>query len=884
MAATGDASIAALLERVAFERANEAFVIEPESGREVTFAEARNGAAAIAALLRRRGLAKGERVGLAMDNGAAAVAAHLGAMCGGFVPVPLDGNAGALHLDHILRQTGARLILAHGKRGASLEPAAARAGVECISVTAGEPLEESTFAGVAPAPNDDALLMYTSGSTGHPKGVVVSHAGLIARAAERARAHALRPDDRLLSVLPLHHMNAHNMMLGVLFSGGSLVMPAQFKVAAYWEWAMRHRCTWLSIVPTIVAQLLRWGEGNAWPQPGDLRELRFARCSSAPLSDAMHRAFEERFGILLVQGMGMTEAGGIFVNPPTRAQRRIGALGLSHGLEVKLVGADGRVLGRGQTGELFVRGDALMSRYFDDPAATAAAIDAKGWLRTGDLCRRDDDGYYFHAGRSKDLIIKAGVNVSPQEIDEAMASHPAVAQAVCVGVPHADLGEDIGAFVVLRSGCSCSETELLAHCEARLGELKTPSWMVAVDSLPAGPTGKVRRAELAARGAAEVAARYGTRAALAPAAARIAPRTPLEREVAAVWMQILGCESIGVDDHFFAAGGSSLLALQLTTRLRQSLGVQLSLGAILAAPTIATQAVRIERQLRVGEPPESDSDTDSGSTLLAPIDAARADTPLFCVHDIARFQRLATLLGPLQPLYGVAVGPAIRAIADDQPISNFAHYDVEQLATTCLPEIRRHQPRGPYRIAGFSFGGRIALEVAQQLRRAGEEVELLVILDTFLPGTFRRTASSRFGRHLAELRRSGPRYLVTAARRRWSLPLPFPEDDLEAGGDSLDERYAEFRNRLRRRYRPQPFPGTIVLFRAMRRDDISEFIVEPNLGWTSIATGQLHVHDVPGTHLEILDEIGSPIIADRLREHFARLSRSKVPGPRSGIR
>src|SRR5262249_17787702 len=259
----------------------------------------------------------------------------------------------------------------------------------------------------------------------------------------------------------------------------------------------------------------------------------------------------------------------------------------SCGLDVRVVDRDGVELARGQVGELRVRGPGLMRAYFKDAQATASALDAAGWLHTGDLAYRDEDDFFFHAGRAKDLIIKAGTNVAPGEIDEALASHPDVLQAAAVGVPDPALGEDIGAFVVLRTGARCSEHALLDHCAARLGEFKTPSWIDFLDALPSGPSGKVQRAQLAQRAVARQAAELdGPLPAASGVAAFVAPRSGDEAVIAAAWAEVLGCERIGIHDNFFALGGTSLLALRLTTRLRRALDTQLSLGALLAAPTV----------------------------------------------------------------------------------------------------------------------------------------------------------------------------------------------------------------------------------------------------------------------------------------------------------
>lgn len=867
-------TVGARIAQAASERTQATFLREPGSGRALTYGELGEQVPSLAGCLRARGLGRGDRIALAMENGIPAVLSHLAAMSGGFVPLPLDPLAAPASLAALVRHSGARLILTTAERRAQAEAivAAGAPGVGCLEIGALVAAAAATSAPFEVRPDDDALLMYTSGSTGRPRGVLVTHAGMVARAGERARAHELGPADRLLCTLPLHHMNAQNTMLGILVSGGSMVVPARFQVASFWDWVIGERCTWISLVPSLIAQLLRWAETHPGPAREDLRHVRFARCSSAPLGDAAHRAFEDRFGIVLVQGMGMTEAGGIFVNPPHRERRRIGSLGLPCGVEARIVGADGRDLGRGQVGDLLVRGPGVMRGYLGDPEATAGVLDAAGWLRTGDLVQRDADGYYWHAGRAKELIIKGGTNVSPLEVDEALAAHPAVAQAAAVGVPHAELGEDIGAFVVLREAARCSEAALLEHCQSRLGEFRTPSWIRFVDALPTGPTGKVRRAELARRAAGEGRETGDVLRAEVTADAPVAPRTEVESAIAAAWAEVLGRESFGVHDHFFALGGSSLLALNLTTRLRRALGVHLSLGALLGAPTIAAQAALVaERRASAGGAPGGEVESGAVAMLLSPVEAGEVASPLFCIHDIARFRRLAQLLGPRQPVYGVAVTPAIAAIAGEEPVASFSAYSVEDLARACVPEVRRLQPGGPYRIAGFSFGGRIAYEVAQHLRAAGEPVSLLVIFDTFMPGTFRRRRLSRARRHLEQLRQQGPSYLGDFVRRRVTgrRARERAGEEVEAMS-AIDRRYADFRAQLRTRYHPRSYGGRVVLFRATVRDEIApDHVVDPLLGWGRIATGEVLPHDVPGAHLEMLDEMGSVVVARELRRYLA---------------
>lgn len=867
-----DMTIADLL-RANGERGEAVFVIDPARNERLSYAAFERQAAAVAAQLTRIGARRGERIALLLPNGPSAIVSIVGTMSAGYVAVPLDPNLARPQAVSMIHLCGARIVLCTRAAWAHVELLAADLDArvldletDLVALVMSEAASESA---TSPQPEDDAVLMYTSGSTGRPKGVLVTHAALMARVRNHAQAHAIVADDRLLCVLPLFHMSAFVLVLAVLQTGGSCVLPPRFSVAEYWNLVATYRCTWLGVVPTVVAQLLHWGESHPGPSAHSLGGVRFARCSSAPLSPEVQRAFEARFGLLLITGMGMTEAGGIFLNPPERARRKIGSLGYSCGLETRIVADDGQQTAAGEVGELLVRGAALMRGYDRDPEATARVLDADGWLRTGDRVYCDGDGFFFHAGRSKDLIIKAGTNIAPLEIEEALADHPDVLRAVAVGVPDPHLGEDIGAFVLPRAHARCSARALMDHCEARLGEFKTPSWIRFVDALPTGSSGKVLRAELAAR-AAEAGDAPATDSGLSSAA-----DDDVESVIRAVWAEVLERPSVVADANFFALGGTSLLALRVTTRLRRRLLVQISLPMLLGAPTVTEQSALV-RTLRRAAPSGAATLFEAGTrdeekaaaVLLSPVDPARTDLPLFCVYHVSAFLPLAQTLGPRHPVYGVAIGPAIAAIEGANQETALARLSVEDLARVCVEEIRRVQPHGPYQLGGFSFGGRVALEIAQQLGRAGEDVRLLVIFDTFMPGAFRRRPLRWLAYHAARVVREGPRYLQ--ARQR---PKPI-DDETPALGPSdamqlLARREGEFRRAVGGRYVPRSFAGQVVLFRAAHNRPDPHYRADPLLGWGRIAS-RLRVHEIAARHLEILDQRFSAEIAGVLQTHLQR--------------
>jgi len=356
-------------------------------------------------------------------------------------------------------------------------------GTEEEPVSTGEPATGET-------------MIYTSGTTGKPKGAVLSHANLLAAARAVAQWHGLTANDRCLSSLPLYHINGQVIAtLTPFVSGGSLIAPHRFSVSSWWDTVERCEATWINLVPTIIAYLL-----NAANIPKRYRfpRVRFGRSASAPLPPEQHRAFERKFAIPVIEAMGMTESSSlVFANPQDPAKRKYGSPGLPCGVEAKVVDLkSGEDLGPNVPGEICLRGPSVMRGYYKQPELTAAALDANGWLRTGDLGYRDTDGYYFITGRLKELIIKGGENIAPREIDEALLRHPAVLEAAAVGVPDADYGEDILACVVPRPGARVTEAELREFCLAELGRYKTPKTFKFIDELPKGPSGKVQRLKL----------------------------------------------------------------------------------------------------------------------------------------------------------------------------------------------------------------------------------------------------------------------------------------------------------------------------------------------------------------------------------------------------
>jgi long-chain acyl-CoA synthetase len=477
------------------------FLIAPEPAIELDYATLRSQCNAFGALLEQRGIAPGATVSFMLENGASAATVFLGAMYAGYVVSPINLHAQDAQLAYTLDHSQTRIVFASAAEGRRLESIRTAGGADFeLCVVERDGLE---MPAVAPArmrccdPGDPAMLMYTSGTTGQPKGALLSHANMLAAGRAVAQSLALTPADRVLSSLPLYHINGQCIAtVAPLVSGGSIVMPHRFSVSQWWPLVARHRPTWLNMVPTIIAYLLNGPELTP-EQAAACRHVRFGRSASAPLPPEQHRAFEDRFGISVVEAMGLTECASVaFSNPLDGAMRKYGSPGLPLAVEARVVDSAGNALGPNEPGEIELRGDNEMLGYFKSPEATSAALRGDGWLATGDLGYRDADGYYYITGRLKELIIKGGENIAPREIDEALLAHPAVLEAAAVGVPDAAYGQEILACVVVKPGATCTEDELRAHCVRTLGRYKTPRYLRLVGQLPKGPSGKVQRLKL----------------------------------------------------------------------------------------------------------------------------------------------------------------------------------------------------------------------------------------------------------------------------------------------------------------------------------------------------------------------------------------------------
>jgi long-chain acyl-CoA synthetase len=496
------ATVTALIDSQAAQRPDSPYLFATETGLSLTYGQLLDSSRRIAAYLEAQGLGPGSHVSLVMPNGLATLRILLGAMYAGHCVNPVNLLASPDQMRYVLDHSDCALIFASPEWSGKVRAMAAQIdrAIAIVEVDPdgealpGEGEGEGAAARRPPAPGDLALLMYTSGTTGTPKGVMLTHANLAANAQIISAEHRLGPADRVTAVLPLFHINAFAVtMLAPIAHGGSLAMPPRFSAGRFWEMAARFECTWLNVVPTMVSYLL---EGAAPPRES-LARIRFCRSASAPLPPEHLLAFQQKFGIGVIETMGLTETvAPAFSNPYEAEKRKVGSVGRPSGCEARIVDERGLEVPDGTAGEIAIRGPQVTPGYYKNEAATQGAFFPQGWFRSGDVGIRDADGFFYVTGRIKELIIKGGENIAPREIDEVLLRHPAVLDAAAVGVPDKHYGQEIMACVIVREGRACTEEELKAFCGEHLGKFRTPKLIRFVADLPRGPSGKVQRLKL----------------------------------------------------------------------------------------------------------------------------------------------------------------------------------------------------------------------------------------------------------------------------------------------------------------------------------------------------------------------------------------------------
>jgi acyl-CoA synthetase (AMP-forming)/AMP-acid ligase II len=476
--------------------------ISVPGGPSVTYDQLRRQVDVLVAKLNQLGLGRGDRIAIALPNGLETIVSFLAASTVG-TAAPLNPAYRLDEFKFYLEDTGARALIVPPKDS---DEARAAAGDKILIIEAeldsnGQVTllsAQNAGAGRAldcPKTDDTALILHTSGTTSRPKRVPLSHANLMISARNVADTYKLTPEDVSLCVMPLFHV--HGLVASTLATfgtGGTVVVPSRFNPLSFWATVRDHIVSWYSAVPTIHQVLSSRTKAGA--RPSGAEHLRFIRSCSAALAPQTMTDIEEKFGVPLLEAYGMTEAAHQMAsNPLPPGARKPGSVGCGTAVEIAILNEAGELLPAGATGEVSIKGPNVFSGYEGNDEANAESF-SNGWFRTGDQGFLDNEGYLTLVGRLKELINRGGEKISPREIDDALLSHAAVAEAVCFGIPDRVYGEEVAAAVVLKA--AATERELIAHCHSSLADFKCPKVIHIVEAIPRTATGKIQRRNVAA--------------------------------------------------------------------------------------------------------------------------------------------------------------------------------------------------------------------------------------------------------------------------------------------------------------------------------------------------------------------------------------------------
>jgi long-chain acyl-CoA synthetase len=493
-------SISSLLERAAAEHPEHAALRMDDLV--LSYAQLREAAGRMSAFLMARGVEPGDRVGLMLPNVPAFPIAFYGALAAGAVVVPMNPLLKSREVAYYLGDSGAKAVVAWHAMAGEAAKGAADAGAQVIAAETpdlGGLLAEVSPAGSASdrSGDDDAVILYTSGTTGRPKGAELTHNGLFSNAEISARTlFDVGPGNVIMGCLPLFHVFGLTCGLNVsVASAATLTLLPRFDPAKALAIMARDQVTLFEGVPTMYAAMLHLPDAD----PAQAATLRLCASGGAALPVEILRGFEEKFGCVILEGYGLSETSPVAsFNHPGR-ERKPGSIGTPiEGVQMRLVDDGWNTVPDGEIGEIAIRGQNVMKGYWNKPEATAEVMTDDGWFRTGDMARVDDEGYYFIVDRKKDLIIRGGYNVYPREIEEVLHEHPAVAEVAVIGIPHDSLGEEVGAAVALKPDASATPEELRLWARERVAAYKYPRRVWLVDALPKGPTGKILKREVRA--------------------------------------------------------------------------------------------------------------------------------------------------------------------------------------------------------------------------------------------------------------------------------------------------------------------------------------------------------------------------------------------------
>ncbi|HTC91121.1 MAG TPA: AMP-binding protein [Bryobacteraceae bacterium] len=803
--------------------------------------------ASIAKMLRSCGVRRGDVVAVAMPDGPELLTALLGAVeAGAAAPFDCQLTLAEFRSRLTLLRPSVLLTAGNGHGG----EVARSLGIPVVGLDSQGDNSVSFSPHASRLPEQCALLLQTSATTGEPKLVPLSHANLYAICSGVQHGLALQSDDRYLSLMPLHHILGYSCAVGQLMAGGSVACTG-FEARNFLPWLEELRPTWYAAGPALHRAILEMAKAD--PEHFRRSSLRFVRCGSGAGSPTLLSDIESVLGVKVVNGYGLTEVGPV-ANTPPHLPRKTGSVGRAVGPEIAIMDARGNFLPAGSEGEIVLRGDAVMEGYLNAEEANREAF-LNGWFRTGDLGRMDHEGDLFITGRIKEVINRGGETISPLEIDHALSEHPGIVGAASFAVPHPTLGDDIVAAVVLRPGARAVASEIRNFLAERLSRSRVPGRIWFVESIPLNPIGKPLRETLRTQFQTSAQAQELPD----PSVPEDESKALLHHRVGVVWMQVLSTDMPGWQDNFFAMGGDSLSAARMFALLASELQIDeapTDLAAFLDAPTffhlvqvVAKRAHRDEIRFE-----------DVSAVCLQ----ALGDGP-------------AVFFFPGEEMEPWTLRHLARCLGDQQPFFALRHRlidpaDFAGIAIRFASLVSQIRPAGPIVLAGHCYGGILAYDVAQRMLAMSRPGISLVLVDVDTPryqrvrvnlpialravarGQGRRLAAelARHFRFIRDKSRSVNRESAVA-QSGVAETVPVPEvpvpASLSPGGIVL------------RTYAPRPYPGPLASALAAGSEVNQSILQNSKRGWRELARGPFQERSFLGSHHSIFNAENAPALA-----------------------
>lgn len=469
------------IQKSAKEKADSESIVETETDRRITFQELHH---AVIALQQFFGEEK-QTIVLATPGGITSAVIWLTSLIFGHLLIPISPKTTEFEYEELLRKHTPTILITETNTWVT-KPHAKHLILSDIETITKNKINLKQYN----KPTDGTVYLETSGSTGKPKGILLSASQIIITAENIINIHELHESDRGLTPLPFYHVNAPVVsLITAILTGSTIIVAPRFSASRFWIWVEKYQPTWISIVPTIVAILLKSDKPNFFKKSS----IRFIRTASAPLPVANHKKFEEKFGLSIIETYGISEAAStIFANPLPPKKNKPGSVGLPLGITGKIVDPEtGKKIKQGEIGEIYIKGKSVIDHYEDGNGSDSFEGE---WLKTGDLGYFDEDGYLFLTGRKKEIIIRGGENILPREIEEILYTYPGINEVAVVGQSDEILGEKVVAFVVTEKTKEKDLAEKIKiFAKAKLSPHKVPAEVYIVDKLPRGKTNKIDR-------------------------------------------------------------------------------------------------------------------------------------------------------------------------------------------------------------------------------------------------------------------------------------------------------------------------------------------------------------------------------------------------------